>query len=349
MLAFLASGFFLYRIREALAIIGCAILLAIAIRPLAKKIDKLLGRKSNGKLTLASILAYALVLAVIAIFLATVGPIIIQEMTRFISNLPKMISNSDAASIDAIGSALGISDLSAELAAVLENLSKTILGNNGVFSGIGAVGSAVTNVVLTLIMTLFFMLEGPDIANDFWEKLGARRRPADAKDLDTKRISEARKIIDKMAWAVSTFVDKKVVIAIINGLTSMVAITILTIIFKENTGLAVPLGMIAMFFCIIPMFGQFVGGIIITFILLLNNPFLALIWAVYYSVYSTIESNVFEPKIQGDALELRPIVVLIAVTIGTYAMGFMGTFIAIPIAGCVKILLDEYPTIKALR
>jgi len=108
------------------------------------------------------------------------------------------------------------------------------------------------------------------------------------------------------------------------------------------------MGMIATVFCIIPMFGQIIGAIIITLLLILSNPLMAVIWLAFYIVYGAIESNVFEPKIQGDALNLRPVVVLIAITIGTYMLGLFGTIIAIPIAGCIKVLVDEYPKIRKI-
>ena len=55
------------------------------------------------------------------------------------------------------------------------------------------------------------------------------------------------------------------------------------------------------------------------------------------------------PKVQGTALKLPPIAILIAITIGTYMFGLIGAIIAIPIAGCIKVLIDEYPKIRELR
>lgn len=340
MLGFLVACVFLYRIREALAIIGCAALLAIAIRPLALKIDRFVGRKKKGKLNLANFLAYSIVLLVILAAVLAIGPVIFGEFTRFASSLPDMLSGSDSASINSFGAFFGVPNLADMISSSLENLSSNLLGSFGanLFSSVGAVSGAITNVVVTLIMTLFFMIEGPEVLDDLWSKLSSK----------TKSSVEARRITSKMAWVVSTFVDKKILVAIINGIASSIFIFFLTFAFGENTSLALPLGMIAMFFCIIPMFGQFIGGISISLILLLNNPFMALVWAAYYSVYSVIESNVFEPKIQGNALDLRPLYVLIAVTIGTYALGFIGTLISIPIAGCIKVLLEEYPTLRKL-
>ena len=41
--------------------------------------------------------------------------------------------------------------------------------------------------------------------------------------------------------------------------------------------------------------------------------------------------------------------ILIAIVIGMYMLGLLGAIIAVPIAGCIRILIDEYPNIKAAR
>ena len=35
--------------------------------------------------------------------------------------------------------------------------------------------------------------------------------------------------------------------------------------------------------------------------------------------------------------------------IGTYMFGLFGAIVAIPIAGCIKVLIEEYPTIRKIR
>ncbi|MBR3256742.1 AI-2E family transporter [Candidatus Saccharibacteria bacterium] len=350
LLGFVLAGLFIARAGEALAMTGIAALLAIAIRPFALRVEKLFHTFFKKKSPLPAIFAYLIVLIFLASIVAIVGPVIVQEIVRFVSSLPNMILNSDLAALSEIGERFGVHNLPEQISSAVEGFSKDFLGAYGslVVSGISSVGSVVTKVVVTLIMSLFFLLEGPSMMNDFWTKLGARRTASEAKDRETKALSEARYIVSKMAWVVSTFVDKKVLVALINGCVSATFIFILSLIFKINNSLALPMGMVAFICCCIPMFGQFIGGVTISLIILLNNPFAALIWIVFYSIYSVIESNVFEPKIQGDALNLRPLIVLIAITIGTYMMGFLGTIIAIPIAGCIKILIDEYPKIREI-
>ena len=90
-------------------------------------------------------------------------------------------------------------------------------------------------------------------------------------------------------------------------------------------------------------------GTLVTILLFFSNPAAALVFAIVYIIYAQIENNIISPKIQGDALNLQPVVILCAITIGMYMFGLLGAIIAIPIAGCIRVLVDEYPNIKAAR
>jgi predicted PurR-regulated permease PerM len=77
--------------------------------------------------------------------------------------------------------------------------------------------------------------------------------------------------------------------------------------------------------------------------LLASNSLTAgIIFAVYFIVYQQIENNFISPTIQSKRVELSALAVLASVTIGVYVFGLAGGIISIPIAGCIKVLLEEY-------
>ena len=152
-----------------------------------------------------------------------------------------------------------------------------------------------------------------------------------------------------MANVISIYVSRQAIVAIIDGCASMIIVFVLSLILGFSPSLAIPMGLITMLFYLIPMFGQFIGGSLVTILLFFSNPVAALVFAIIYIIYSQIENNIISPKIQGDALNLKPIAILCAITIGMYMFGLLGAIIAIPIAGCIRVLIDEYPNIKAAR
>ena len=152
-----------------------------------------------------------------------------------------------------------------------------------------------------------------------------------------------------MANVVSTYVSRQVIVAILDGCASATIVFILSLIFGLSPGLAIPMGMITMAFYLIPMFGQFIGGTLVTLLLFFSSPVSALIFAIIYIVYAQVENNIISPKIQGGALKLQPVLILCAIIIGMYMFGLLGAIIAIPIAGCIRVIVDEYPNIRAAR
>ena len=339
-IGFVVLAFFVIRASEALAIIGIAALLAIAIRPLALKVDHLIGKKTRSRL--ASVLAYIIVLLVIAGIVAAIAPVIVTEFAKFLSTLPETVKHADLSALNNIGHSFGVENLSSEIVKSIDELSRSLLSSlgTGVLSGLTTVGGVVGKALITLVLTLFFLLDGPGLVNSLWDALGAK---------SSRAITEARIVARKMVGVVSTFVSKQVLIALLDGTVTAFSVFALSLIFGIEARLALPMGLITMVCYLIPMFGQVIGAVLVTLILAFNSLIVAIIWLAFYIIYGFVEVNVFAPKFQGNALKLRPVVILMAMVIGTYTFGLLGAIVAIPIAGCVKVLIEEYPTIRQLR
>ena len=71
-----------------------------------------------------------------------------------------------------------------------------------------------------------------------------------------------------------------------------------------------------------------------------------MIFLIFYIIYAQIENNLIAPKLQGNALNLPAAVILIAITIGMYMFGLVGAIVAIPIAGCIKVAIEEWPDLR---
>ena len=340
--------FFLYKALTGLVIIGISIFLALALKPLVRKVNsfftKHFGTEKKHR-TISVIFAYLIVVVVIGGVLAIVGPVVVNETAKFVQNFPETFETSFGGweGVNNFGRAIGVDNLQHEITNNFNNISNDLLGvlGNNLVSSVSGVADVVMKVVLVLVLTLLFLLEGPEMMDVLWRSLGSGK--------DKKPIKVAQNIVSRMANVVSTYVSRQAVVAVIDGCAAMIIVFILSLIFGLSPSLAIPMGMITMMFYLIPMFGQFIGGTLVTLLLLFSNPIAALVFAIIYIVYAQIENNLISPKIQGDALNLQPIMILCAITIGMYMFGLLGAIIAIPIAGCIRVLVDEYPNIKSAR
>lgn len=341
-LGFLFLAFFIGQAWTGLLAVGLAIFLALSIRPLGERINKLFLKKGkNDKEKLSYILGFSVVVLVIILVILVIGPVMINETTKFINQIPEMFENVLGGwdGINDFGKTFGIADAKGE---ILEAVSNSV---NGVVQNLGNILGSIGNVLgvgaMSIVLTIFFLLEGPELYEALWKKLSGRKKD--------EKLIEFRKILSRMAGVVSAFMSRQVTIALLDGLVVTFVVFLLSIIFGFSAGLALPIGLISMLFYLIPMFGQFIGCLINTLILLVSNPIAGIIYAILYLVYSQVEGNVIAPKLQGTAMKLPPLIILVSIVIGTYAFGLIGAIIAIPIAGCVKILLEEYPKIKEIR
>lgn len=340
---------FIYSALTGLIIVGISIFLALALKPLVRKVNnfftKHFGTEKKHQ-TLSAVLAYVIVVLVIGGIIAIVGPVVVNETSKFIQNFPETFEKTFGGwdGINNFGKTIGINDLHGEITNALTNLSNNILGvlGNNLVSSVSGVADIVMKIVLVLVLTLLFLLEGPSIMDAFWKSIGSTEE-------DKKPVAVAKDVLSKMANVISTYVSRQVIVAAIDGCASGLIVFCLSLFTGVSTGLAVPMGMITMSFYLIPMFGQFIGGTLVTLVLLFSSLPAGLIFAVIYIIYAQIENNLIAPKIQGNALNLQPVVILSAIVIGMYMFGLLGAIIAIPIAGCIRVLIDEYSNIKAAR
>ena len=164
---------------------------------------------------------------------------------------------------------------------------------------------------------------------------------------DKKSAKVWQHVTSRMSNVVAAYVSSQVFIALLDGLMTMLGVFIITLIFGLPVTLAIPLGLISFLFFLIPMFGPVIGCILNTTLLFINAPGAAIAFFIFYLIYQQIENNIIGPRIQGKGLNLPPLAILISITIGMYAFGLIGCIVAIPIAGCIKILFEEAANIRA--
>ncbi len=338
-LGFGLVGMFIWKAWEALIIIGIALFLTIAIRPLAQRINSLTKKDHS---TSSSIIAYIIIIGVIGIVVSMVGPVVIEQTTQFVQQLPETFEHTLGGwdGINDFGQTLGIDNLQNEIMTGLQNFSSGFVSNigNALVMSVGTVVKMLTNTILTIVLTLFFSLEGPSIIDKAWGVLEGRRK--------NSSVRAWQHLAGRMVDVVSTYVSHQAMVAVLDGLVVMIAVLLLSFTFGLPGGLALPMGLVAMVFYLIPMFGPIISCVIITLVLMFSSPVAAAIFLVFYIVYAQVENNVIAPKIQGNALNLPATMVLVAIIIGMNVFGLLGAIIAIPIAGCIKVVIEELPNLR---
>lgn len=341
-LGFILAAVIIWRSLNALIIIGIALFLAIAIRPLAQKINRLTAKDHAASST---VIAYVLLIGVLGVIISLVGPVVIEQTVQFVQQFPKTFEHTLGGwdGVNQIGHTFGIDNLKDEAMKSVQEFSSQFIGNIGnvLMMGVGTMAQVITNVVLTIVLTLFFSLEGPAIVDSFWKMLEDKKHNSSVK--------ATKHLIDRMVGVVSTYISHQAMVAFLDGCVVTIAILLLAFVFGISGNLALPMGLLAMVFYLIPMFGPIISCGLITLVLLFSSPAAAIVFLVFYIIYAQIENNIIAPKIQGSALNLPATIVLVSIVIGMNLFGLLGAIIAIPIAGCIRVIIEELPNLRKSR
>jgi predicted PurR-regulated permease PerM len=335
-LGFVLMALFIWKAATGLLIVGISLFLAIAISPLVGKVASITAGRAQ-KSAIAA--AYVIVMVVIVGVLAVIVPTVVSETTKFATNLPSTVesASSSLAWVNDVGNRFGITDLRGQLMYGINDISAQLahdLGSN-ILNSVGAIGSFFAGSVLVLVLTFLMLMQGPAIMRDFWRNFERN-----------KRTPIIQKVLERMAGVIAKYVSGVLLVALICGIATTLVVFILSLIFGFSSGLALPFGLIAGVMSLIPIFGAFIGGTLVALLLAINSLWAGVVFAIYYIIYQQVEGNVILPKVQSKGMRLPALLVLGAVTIGMYMFGLIGAIVAIPIAGCLKVIAEEYGTKK---
>lgn len=71
------------------------------------------------------------------------------------------------------------------------------------------------------------------------------------------------------------------------------------------------------------------------------SPGVGIAAAVFSVAWSQVENNITTPRVMGSAVELHPLVILVALLVGSELLGAAGALLAIPVAATIAVVVDE--------
>ncbi len=331
-LGFVVALFLLIKARQPLTIIGVALFLALALNPPVSYISRKLPSRSRVG---ATALAYITVLTLIGGVLFLVIPPLVEQSSKFASTLPQIIDSASAQRgfFNSFVTQYGLEEqVNASIQSAKEQASSVAQDLGGLLvAGVATLFSGALTTLIILVLTFLMLIEGPLWMQRIW---GLYQDPV--------LLERHRTVVRKMYRVVVGYVNGQMLVALIASMATLVSILLLTLVMNLPGNLALPLAAIVFLTSLVPMVGATVGAIIVTLVLLLNNVTAAIIFLVYFIVYQQIENNFISPTIQSKKVELSALAVLGSILVGVSLFGLLGGIIAIPIAGCLRVLLVDY-------
>ena len=302
-------------------------------RQFAKIHYSFLKKHSRG---IAVLLMFLLTLGLFILILSYVFPIITQNVLDFIHLIPYYyseiqywINNLDLAGINDIFHIEEALQNFFAAFSVQDVLSHVTFGLNSVTDFALSLSSGVLDAFLVIITSVYALLYKDSIFSLFGRVARVSMSPKKLKRLK-KYFTQANNIFYK--FIATQFLD-----ACILGTLSWVLLSLL------NVRYAVTLGIFLGICNMIPKFGSIFGSIVVMVLTFLTGGFFhGLLTIVLLTILQQIDGNIISPKLMGNALDINPILVFVAIALGGAYWGILGMFLAIPLVTMSKILFYEW-------
>ena len=223
------------------------------------------------------------------------------------------------------GPPLNLND--AQVDAAVQGLTDRLQGSaaalaSGVLTGVSAVGSLLVTGALALVLTFFFIKDGPRFLPWLRGVVGDRA----GHHLD---------VVLTRSWAtLGSFIQGQAVVGLVDAVLIGLGLVLL------GVPLALPLAVLTFFGGFIPIVGAFiVGALAVLVALVTKGTTTALIVTAIIFAVQQVEGNVLQPMLQGKSLKLHPGLVLVAVAAGGGLFGVAGAFLSVPVAAVAAVVL----------
>ena len=123
------------------------------------------------------------------------------------------------------------------------------------------------------------------------------------------------------------------------GIMAAVSIIVLSLL---DIKYALILGLFIGAMDLIPYFGSIIASVTAIAVSIITSGLIkGVTVAIILLILQQIDGNVLGPKVMGDTLEIRPLLIIIAVTVGGSLFGFIGMLISVPVVAVLRILFQE--------
>lgn len=308
-----------------LIIISIAFFLSLALNPSVSYFAKKL--KSNSRFK-ATAITFVLLFTFLIAFFSLILPPLASQTVNFIQDVPETIRNYKNQN-----SSLSQVVYKYNLEKELENFAADFGSRFGdvsrpALSTATTIGSTIISTITVLVLAFMMLVEGPKWLDRFWATQPASKR------------KERQKTASRMYRVVTGYVNGQVLIAGIGAAFAFIALVILSQVFNVAIN-AIALAGIVGLFALLPLIGTTIGAVIVVLATLFVSVPLSISIGIYFVVYQQIENVTIQPYVQSRTNNLTPLIVLTAALLGVSLGGIMGALFAIPVAGCIQILLEQ--------
>lgn len=306
---------FLYLIRDVLALFFISIIIMAAIDPVVSW----LKLKVKFPRVLGVLIIYLILISILVGIFSFLVPVLMSQFRDFLVALPGHLQKVDnfLKSISFYGQSYG---MELNLTKLSENLGDSSFN---VFSTTVGFFSSLISLVVVFSMA-FYMSIHQDGMENFLESVSPK---------------EYRELVVKLARKIKLRIGRWMSGQLVLMLTIFLLDFI--ILYFLDVPYALVIALISGFLEIIPYIGPTIAASLATLIAILVSPVKAIFVLFFYVLVHQVESNIIVPQIMKKAVGLNPLAVILSMLIGLKVAGVLGAILAVPVATAVGVIFRE--------
>lgn len=310
------------------------IIWAVAIAYLLNPMVKMIEKYSKIKRAWSILISYIIVLGIVTFVITIVTPNIINSIGNFISNASEYLKDAQEffksnmqkfELLDEYGITSYIEKNFNDLLEKSNEIIKTVLDT--VLTQAINVTFSVINVIIGLLISIYLLADKENLFLQIKRIIYAFFNKSRAEGL-TNLFKEIDSVFSK-------YLIGKLIDSLIIGVLCFVILTIVNMPY--GLLISVIVGITNM----IPYFGPIFGGIPGVIIVLFISPIKALWLFIIILALQQFDGWILGPKILGGQVGLKPLWIIVAITLGGAMFGVLGMFLGVPVVAVLKLLIER--------
>lgn len=328
-LLILAVIFFGSQLISVLLFLFLGFVFTSAARPIVswlmtKKISK------GWAVTITYLIATIVVLAVISVIVVPFVGQVSELVKVFPSWIENLVSNFKGISFGSIK--IDADSITQFVSNGLQSISAGDSFKN-ISDAVGSVFSTTGLLLSSFILSIYLVLEHDSILDFGLIQITS----------DEKR-ERVKKLVMDVERKLGKWLLGQATISAMMGIFAGIVLTILKVPF------ALPLAVMMGLLDAVPGIGATIALIIAALVILATvNPVSALIFAGIFIVYQQLENNFVIPKIMGNAIGLKPVIIMLGVFAFLILFGIFGALVAVPFMVILQIFYEFYIDLQKLK
>ena len=313
---------FLLSILSVLAPFFIGFVLAWIFNPIVTKLEKKKVPRIAG-----SMIVYAVFIAILALFIRFLVPVIYEQVQVLIGNFPSIFKELEGV-INSIFNRLGNIE-GIDFNSIKDQIILTVTtGMNSFMTSvptmlmnvIGTLFSSLITITFGLVIGLYMLIDFDSINGHLLQLLPKKHR------------FEASLLITNISTEVRKSVNGTLLVALMVFVCDGIGFWVV--------GLQAPIlfGLLCGITDLIPYIGPYIGGIIAVVVGFAQSPLVGFLTLVVAVVVQLVENNILQPIVMSKTMKLHPVTIIVGLLIFEHFFGILGMILATPCIALVKVV-----------